>query len=283
MGAAIKESPTSGAMEAQQVYNMNKKTMPFLISIPHGGTKMPPELKDRVVITAHDLFDDSDSFTQEIYDIGDAVVKVLKFNTARAFVDAGRALNQMPPHFPDGLVKSSTCLLKPIYAAGKHPDSSLRKVLVEKYYQPYHEELKIWAHYEHIKLGLDCHSMLPVAPDISPDPGQKRPLINLGNLEGRASPEILVKILRKRFQRVFNLSSNDVTINQPFKGGYITQTYAHKPIPWIQIEMNRSLYLDEKYFDRKTLKIDPIRLGELNTLFLRVLKEFYADAADYFA
>ncbi|MEA2109325.1 MAG: N-formylglutamate amidohydrolase, partial [Pseudomonadota bacterium] len=48
--------------------------LPFLISIPHGGTELPDELKSRVCITDNDLFDDSDSFTQEIYESTDIVL-----------------------------------------------------------------------------------------------------------------------------------------------------------------------------------------------------------------
>jgi len=242
---------------------------------------MPPELKDRVSITPHDLFDDSDAFTQEIYDVGNNVIKVIKFDIARAFIDVSRAPHQMPPEFPDGLVKSSTCLLMPIYAENRHPDESLRKQLIDKYYEPYHKELEIWSHYEKIKLGLDCHSMLPVPPDISPDRGQKRPLINLGNLDGTACPEKIVQLLAHSFRTVFKLEKNDVTLNRPFKGGYITLKYANNPVPWIQIEMNRALYLESQYFNRQKLEIDSKRLIELNHKFLKLLLRFYSESQKF--
>lgn len=131
-----------GAMEALSGHRMNREPLPFLISIPHGGTKTPPELEDPVVISPHDLFDDSDSFTQEIYDVGNNVFKVVKFDIARAFVDVSRAPHQLPPDFPDGLIKSSTCLLKPIYAENRQPDESLRNQLITKYYEPFHKEAR---------------------------------------------------------------------------------------------------------------------------------------------
>ena len=267
-------------MEQQWELEMNRQPLPFLISIPHGGTNMPPELNGHVIITPHDLFDDSDTFTREIYDVGDAVIKVLKTDIARAYVDLSRAPQQMPPEFPDGLIKSSTCLLKPIYAPDKHPDKILRKLLIAKYYRPYHDELAIWSRFKHIKLGLDCHSMLPVAPDISPDHGQKRPLINLGNLDGAACPNEIVLLLAQSFRFVFNLSDKEVTINRPFKGGYITQKFANDPIPWIQIEMNRILYLESQWFDGEKLEINRNRLVQLNAKFLDTLLMFHKELAN---
>ncbi|MBN1478801.1 N-formylglutamate amidohydrolase [candidate division KSB1 bacterium] len=254
---------------------MKHRPLPFLISIPHGGTKIPPELADRVIITPHDLFDDSDAFTREMYDVDDLVVHVIKADIARAFVDVSRAPNQMPPEFPDGLFKSCTCLLKPIYAENEHPGEAVRRQLISRYYESYHKEIKKWCHDPRIRLGLDCHSMLPVAPPVAPDAGQKRPLINLGNLNGKSCPEKIVSALADSFCAVFDFSTQEVCINYPFKGGYITQKYAHHPIPWIQIEMNRILYLNDKWFNRELLQMDRTRLTEIHTLFAHVLEEFH--------
>lgn len=254
---------------------MQKAPLPFLISIPHGGTKVPPELDNRVVITRHDLFDDSDSFTNDIYDVNGLVVKALKTDIARAFVDLNRAPDKVPPAYPDGVIKSCTCLRRPIYAENKHPDAALRQQLIESYYKPYHTELNVWSHFPKIKLGLDCHSMLPIAPAISPDSGEKRPLINLGNLDGAACPNEIMKLLADAFCLVFGIDAENVTLNRPFKGGYITKKYACKPIPWIQIEMNRILYLDEAWFDCASLSIDHRRLATLNLHVAQVITHFH--------
>ena len=89
--------------------------LPVLLSIPHGGTQRPPELDSHLSITDKDLFDDSDPFVIEIYDLGTKVERVIKTNIARAFVDLNRSLQDLPPQNPDGLIKSSTCYEKPIY------------------------------------------------------------------------------------------------------------------------------------------------------------------------
>ena len=44
-------------------------TLPILLSIPHGGTQTPLELVGHLSITDRDLFDDSDPFVMELYDL----------------------------------------------------------------------------------------------------------------------------------------------------------------------------------------------------------------------
>jgi len=124
------------------------------------------------------------------------------------------------------------------------------------------------------KLGLDCHSMLAFSPPIDKNPGQPRPLINLGNLDGTACPDAWIELLAESFHIVFKIPQDAITINEPFKGGYITQRWANHPLPWIQIEMNRNLYLNPPWFDEKKLQIDPYRLEELNELFCQTLIHF---------
>ena len=63
--------------------------------------------------------------------------------------------------------------------------------------------------------------------------------------EKAALPHVLQSGLP--FLRIFSGRSspfgNEVAINNPFSGGFISNAhYWHKGIPWIQIEINRSLY-----------------------------------------
>jgi formiminoglutamase len=68
----------------------------------------------------------------------------------------------------------------------------------------------------------------------------------------------------------------DVKLNWPFAGGYLTRTHGANPIPWIQVEMSRELYLRAPYLDRETWKIDPARLRDLNSRFLTALELLFA-------
>ena len=88
--------------------------LPFLISVPHGGELMPAEIAGDVCITPRDLFDDSDSFTNYIYQVEDMVEEQESSAIARAFVDNSRSRDQHPPEYPDGLIKSAKGYNRPM-------------------------------------------------------------------------------------------------------------------------------------------------------------------------
>lgn len=251
--------------------------LPILLSIPHGGTEIPPELKDRVILSSADLFDDSDAFTREIYDLGDRVSAVISTEIARAFVDVNRAPDDLPPENPDGVIKSHTCYRKVIYRKGLEPDEVLIKELLAKYYFSYHQRIQqILADKSiSIELALDCHSMAAVGPAISPDRGKKRPMICLGNVYGKSCSQAVAEALAHCFRQAFSLNDDEISINRPFAGGYITRKYGGHPLPWIQVELSRALYLQLPFFDRQTFSVDKNRLWGLRQMFEEALWMFF--------
>jgi formiminoglutamase len=241
--------------------------LPVLLSIPHGGTQVPEELADRVCITPQDLFDDSDPCTAEIYDLGGEVARVVQAEVARAFVDLNRAPDDRPPKDPDGVVKSATCFNRPIYRPGSEPDDALTELLIQRYHTPYHTRLEEAAADPAVKLALDCHSMVATAPPIGRDAGRPRPLFCLSNRDGATAPAALLEALATALAAAFEVSRDEIGLNDPFKGGYITRRHGAGALPWIQVELNRSLYLAEPWFDREALRVDPRRLVELRERF----------------
>ena len=249
---------------------------PVLLSIPHGGTRKPEELDGHLSITKKDLFDDSDPFVVELYDLGDKVQRIIKTDIARAFVDLNRSLQDMPPDNPDGLIKSKTCYDKPIYVDGKEPNDSLKTLLIEMYYNPYHQAIQKSIAELDLKLCLDCHSMASSAPYFSPDKTQsKRPMFCLSNNDGKTSSQEMLERLADSISESYLIDRQDVSLNDPFHGGHITRTYGNNPIPWIQIEMNRDLYLSEQWFDYDSLSMKTERLSNLNLMFEKTLESFF--------
>ena len=246
--------------------------LPILLSIPHGGSRVPKELRHRVCITPHDLFEDGDAYTLDIYDLGDEVARVVKTDTARAFVDMNRAPDERPPEFPDGVVKSATCFQRPIYEPGLEPDDKLTGVLIERYHSPYHAQLKKAGLMTGLKLALDCHSMLPLAPPIDDDQGESRPLFCLGTLDGATAPAVLLEELAAAVAGGFGIPLERIGLNEPFRGGYIARRHGRGSLPWIQVEMNRCLYLEKPFYDRDTLRVDTGRILELRECFRKALQ-----------
>jgi formiminoglutamase len=249
---------------------------PILLSIPHGGTEVPVEIRDRVTISAKDQFEDSDAFSQEIYSLGSDVIAQVQSLVARVFVDMNRAEDDRPPDNPDGIVKTQTCHGKTVYLPGRElGDASIRQIL-DVYYFPYHQSI-VTALAEHsgLQLALDCHTMEAMAPAIAPDTGQSRPLICLGTNHGKSCPPEVAKRLAACFREAFDFEEKDVVMNKPFAGGYITRTYGEGTLPWVQVEMNRSLYLSEPWFDADNLTVQPQRLQDLNQRFRKTLALFF--------
>ena len=247
---------------------------PVLVSIPHGGKKVPKELTDFTCLSEPGIFDDSDAFTKEIFDISANALKIVSTDIARAFVDVNRAADDRPPENPDGVVKSKTCYGHQIYK--KLPlDEKLIESLLQCYYYPYHNLIATALKNLEIELALDCHSMASIGPPISPDFGKQRPAICLSNFYGKSCSMTVIEKFARCIRKTFFLGDNEVSINTPFSGGYITQTYGMRPIPWIQIDMNRNFYLSDQWFDWKAYSIMYERLNELKIKFEEALAMFF--------
>ncbi len=261
---------------------------PLLISIPHGGDRVPPEIRDRVNVTDRDIFYDSDTLTRKLYDFRNDVAAFIEVPIARAIVDVNRAPDDRPPQNPDGVIKTRTAQGTPVYKNDMFPDDTLIDTLLQTYYYLYHEKLDDLLGHHDITLALDCHSMLPHAPPTSDNPGRPRPLIclsNRGDERGMPTKERgpitchpeWIQTLAEFFKREF-ADEGTVAINNPFLGGFISQAhYRRKGIPWIQIEINRKLYLTEPYFDAQTPIVKEERVQRLKEKIFRAIEEFCGD------
>ncbi|GAB4334822.1 MAG: N-formylglutamate deformylase [Desulfobulbaceae bacterium] len=248
-------------------------SLPFLISIPHGGTVVPAELRKRVRLSDDEILADGDPFTDIIYDVKDEVAVQLTFEIARAIIDVNRAPDDLPPANPDGVLKTLSIFGNRIYHPGMEPhDQEISRLLAE-YHQPYHDAIGAALSASDVVLALDCHSMEAVGPPIAADAGERRPLFCLGNNGGMACSMETTRLFAHCLAEVFAVSLDAVTINRPFAGGYITRRYGGVPVPWIQVEMSRGLYLGERNLRvPETADANPEKLRELNGCFRRAIR-----------
>ncbi|WP_054848167.1 N-formylglutamate amidohydrolase [Methanoculleus chikugoensis] len=95
---------------------------PFLVSIPHGGTAIPPELRGLVNLTRKEIVFNSDPpHTRLLYGFDDTVEAVVDFDVSRIFVDTNRAPYDYPPRTQDGVVKVITQDGTPVFKRGQTP------------------------------------------------------------------------------------------------------------------------------------------------------------------
>ena len=204
-------------------------TLPLLLSVPHAGLNVPPEVETLCLLSELQLARDGDEGATEIYDVSGEVAAYVTTDVARAIVDLNRAPNDMRP---DGVVKTETCFAEAVY---REPlDPATIDLLLRNHYHPYHRRLSDMAR-SPIRLGIDCHTMLAVGPPIGPGAGLPRPRICLGNADGTC-PDAWLESLARCLSAEFG---DEVALNHPFRGGHIIRAHAHE-LPWVQLEMSRA-------------------------------------------
>jgi formiminoglutamase len=225
-----------------------------------------------------------DPRTREIFGFRDRVAAFIDTPVSRMIVDLNRPPLPLPPRDPDGIIKRITIDGKQVYLPGHVPDIILIHTLLKKYYFPYHHEIDMLLDRHPVAIAFDCHSMLPVGSAGQSDSGKPRPLICLGN-NGDSSgnphpgglatcPAEWITALARGFEGEFG-SERRIAINDPFSGGFIANAhYWHKGIPWIQVEVNRTLY-ESAGTSASNEEETGLRVAGLRERIWRVLARFH--------
>ncbi len=245
---------------------MNESNLPIFISCPHSGEKIPMEATWLQDINPITLLRDVDRFIDSFYRPL-AKKKGLPFiytPWSRYAVDLNRLVIDIDANsvqkstnsagtFSNGLywVKTSideVLMKKPI-------SKELHSILIKSYYDPFHKAIK--AQFEYFKLQghkrifhIDVHSMPSKGTAIHRDPGETRAEIVISDQDGQSCDPKFRDLVVSSYKS----AGFEVTVNWPYKGGRITQTYGNpfKGRHTIQIEMNRSIYMDEETKNLKT-------------------------------
>ena len=217
--------------------------LPLLMSIPHAGVRVPPEVAHGCLLSPAQIAADGDEHAAAIYDIGAEMRHCVTTDIARAVVDLNRAEDDRRP---DGVVKTHTCFNEPVW---REPlGERVVETLLARHYRPYHARLSELAG-KGVLLAVDCHTMLAVGPPIGPGPGQQRPRVCLGNADG-ACPDAWMACLERSFREQFG---PHVTVNEPFRGGFITRSHADE-MPWVQLELSRAPFASDADKRRRVLR-----------------------------
>nr|WP_246208653.1 N-formylglutamate amidohydrolase [Anaerotalea alkaliphila] len=268
--------------------------MPLLVSVPHGGLEVPPELKPFCRLDLPEILRDGDTWSDRLYGFPERVLAHHRFPVARAVLDVNRAEDDRPPANPDGVVKTVTVEGRPVWLNPRGLTKVQVESLLEAHYRPYHRLLEGASLKKGVRLALDCHTMLDKAPAAASHPGEQRPYICLGNrgdargevLDGPVTaPPVLVRVLARTLEAVLRntpgLSLDPsvplVAINQPFRGGWTIREHGTGRLPWIQLEVNRALYLAG---DPRTAEPDreaALRIQKLQEILLQAFVEILSN------
>ena len=230
-----------------QVIKPIGKQIPIILHLPHSGTEIPLTLYNQLDPIKREQLDETDWFLEQLYDFVSSMgIVIIRANYHRWVVDLNRDPHGMALYNDGRIITSVTPEVdfngEALYST--LPSSIEKEQRIEKFHSAYFNSLDLLLKDYYQKFGKiliwDGHSIRRRVPGIQSDPF---PDLILGTNDGKSCPAYIEKTLHK----ILNKSGMNVTLNSPFKGGYITRHLAEpqKNIYTVQLEMSKDLYMDD--------------------------------------
>lgn len=223
---------------------------PVLLSIPHVGTVVPPDIAATMTDSALAM-PDTDWHLDRLYHFAPALgIGFLKPILSRYVIDLNRDPDSDLP-IPGGASSTELCPLttfdhQPVYRPGQEPDAVEVRRRIGAYWRPYHEQLngELQALKERFGVAVlfDAHSIRSRVPRFFDGQIQD---FSLGTAEGSSASPALVGRVMNVLTATGRFSSVQ---NGRFKGGFITRRYGNPAdnIHSIQLELSQLTYMDEE-------------------------------------
>ena len=231
-----------------EVATLHRGSTPLVVSFPHVGTEIAPDIGARLVARALEA-EDTDWHLETLY----AFVRELGASTlvprySRYCIDLNRPPENTPMYA--GANNTELCPTRAfsgeaIYREGMAPDDAEVARRLHAYWRPYHDALadelaRLKAVHGHALL-FDAHSIKSELPWLFDG---RLPDLNLGT----ASGESCGAPLRDALAGVLGSQSRYThALDGRFKGGYITRRYGrpHEGVQAVQLEMAWRCYMKE--------------------------------------
>ncbi|MFL5784847.1 MAG: N-formylglutamate amidohydrolase [Bacteriovoracaceae bacterium] len=230
-----------------------------LLSIPHSGENVPPEFREYLSGDESAYREDVDFKVNELVDIPTLQkngIAVVVSNIHRICVDLNRAEENCVLFWKENTMGKKLVV--------KEPTPEAVKKFIEDYHRPYYEILKTaLLELEKRKEGkvsmIDLHSMpsRPTAYHMKQNPNQStwRPDFCLSDRRGKTCDPDFIQY----FRDIFTILNHSASMNDPYIGGFVTEYVDRYRTNNIQIEINRSIYMDESKKELVTSKVQSLR------------------------
>ena len=247
---------------------------PLLISIPHDGQTLPPDIAERMTERALEL-PDTDWHVIRLYEFSKALgASIIAAKMSRYVVDLNRSHADealYDSRFVTGLCPEQSFAGENIYRPGQTVGSDEKEDRIAQYWRPYHD--KIASSLSDIKdrfgyaLLWDAHSIPSTVPLLFD--GQL-PQLNFGSNGGRSCASELVDAVMAETKAGESYSS---VLDGRFKGGFITRHYGEpaNDVHAIQLELAQRTYMGEQ-----SLKFDDELASQLQQVLSKVLQAYLA-------
>ncbi|GAB6195166.1 N-formylglutamate deformylase [Lysobacter xanthus] len=249
-----------------ETYTLHRGHAPLLVSLPHDGSAIPPELARRMTAEAR-CAPDTDWHVSRLYcfarDVLGASLLVPKHS--RYVVDLNRPPDDTslyPGQNTTGLCPVRRFSGEPVYVDGHEPTAAEIDARIARYWRPYHDALA--AELDRLRVAhgrvllWEGHSIrgsdLPFLFD------GRLPDLNVGTSSGAScSPGVRVALEGV----LAGQGEYDWVVDGRFKGGYITRHYGRPEagVDAVQLETSQRAYMDEAtaaYDDNRAARLQPL-------------------------
>ena len=248
-------------LDVYRILRPLQQTTAVIFASPHSGRSYDSAFLAQTTLDAHSIRSSEDAYVDQL--IGDAPLfgaPVLVANVPRACIDLNRAPDELDPGVIEGIaraphnprISSGLGVIPRVVAGGRaiyHGKLALAEAegRIARYWHPYHRALRDLIETTHSQFNeavlIDCHSMPHEAIDGHTRSGVLKPDVVLGDRFGAAAGRDVMD----RVESAFASAGLRVARNAPFAGAFIAQSYGRPSgrRHVIQVEIDRSLYLDE--------------------------------------
>ncbi len=256
--------PPPADHEALDIYLPERQTAPVVVASPHSGSLYPAKFLAQAAVPLAALRRAEDAYVDELFRAAPLLgLPLLAARFPRSYVDANREPYELDPGMFEGplprplnhrttRVAAGLGMIPRVAASGEAiyrgrvPSDEIEHRL-ETCWRPYHVALSMAVEQTYGMFGgallVDAHSMPSSASGIGLRDREQRVDIVLGDNHGEACAPHLMECV----DRFLSGRGLRVLRNQPYAGGFTTQRYGRPALGRhaLQIEINRSLYMDE--------------------------------------
>jgi N-formylglutamate amidohydrolase len=257
-----------------EVRSLHRGDVPLLISVPHDGRNVPPDIRQRMT-AAGEALPDTDWHVAELYGFARELgASMLVANYSRYVVDLNRPASDEALY--NGQVSTGLCPVQTfsgedIYRFGA-PDDKEVAARIRAFWQPYHDcielELRRMREQHGYALLWDAHSINSVVPRLFEG---ELPALNIGTNGGLSCG----REIESRVSRIAMESPFEAVLNGRFQGGFITRHYGdpEKNVHAVQLEIAQRVYMDEV-----SDVTDPSKMARLRGTLRQMLESLIQEA-----
>lgn len=235
---------------------------PFVFNSPHSGRCYPAAFLAASRLGNPAIRRSEDGYVDDLFrPVVELGVPLMRAHFPRAFLDVNREPYELDPKMFTGRLPAFANVRSPrvagglgtiarivadaeeIYAGPLDVEDALQRI--EAFYKPYHATLGALIARTRASFGtavlIDCHSMPSSVRGQDP---RIRPDMIIGDRHGTSCDPAISETASEILSDLGFI----VARNRPYAGGFITEHYGRpaEGIHALQIEVNRSLYMDER-------------------------------------